>query len=69
MENRKDRLGYRENTRKRRMAELIDMEKHPSHMGESFRRPAYDGTVLCPDPARRTRKARKAVSPLKRDDT
>lgn len=61
MENRKDRLGYKENTRKRKIAELMDMEKHPSPMSESFRRPAYDGTVLCPDPARRTRKATKAV--------
>lgn len=59
MENHKDRLGYKESTRKRKMAELLDMEIHPSPMGESFRRPAYDGTALCPDPARRTRKARK----------
>lgn len=66
MESHKERVGYKEKARKRKMAELIDMEKHPSPMSESFRRPAYDGTALCPDPSRRTR---KQVSTLKRDDT
>lgn len=53
MEDHKVRAEYREKDRKRKEAELIDMEKHPSPMGESFRRPAYAGTALCPDPTRR----------------
>lgn len=53
MEDHKVRAEYREKGRKRKEAELIDMEKHPSPMSESFRRPAYAGTALCPDPTRR----------------
>lgn len=53
MEDHKVRAEYREKGRKRKEAELIDMEKHPSPMSESFRRPAYAGTAMCPDPTRR----------------
>ena len=53
MEDHKVRAEQREKGRKRKEAELIDMEKHPSPMSESFRRPAYAGTALCPDPTRR----------------
>ena len=53
MEDHKVRAEYREKGRKIKEAELIDMEKHPSPMSESFRRPAYAGTALCPDPTRR----------------
>lgn len=58
----KDKVIYQEKSRKKKMAELADLEKYPSPMSESFRRPAYDGTALCPDPNRRTRKAIKKVS-------
>lgn len=58
----KDKVIYQEKSRKKKMAELEDLEKYPSPMSESFRRPAYDGTELCPDPKRRTTKVRKAVS-------
>lgn len=61
MMSNKEKLTYKEKSRKKKMAELVELEKHPSPMGESFRRPAYDGTVLCPDPNRRTTKVRKAV--------
>lgn len=58
----KDKVIYQEKSRKKKMAELADLEKYPSPMSESFRRPAYDGTALCLDPNRRTRKAIKKVS-------
>lgn len=53
MESYKDKSRYAENSRRRKEAELIEMEKHPSPMNESFKRPAYAGTSLCPDPNRR----------------
>ena len=58
----KDKVIYQEKSRKKKMAELADLEKYPSPMSESFRRPAYDGTALCPDPNSRTLKAIKKVS-------
>ena len=58
----KDKVIYQEKSRKKKMAELADLEKYPSPMSESFRRPAYDGTALCPDSNRRTHKAIKKVS-------
>lgn len=57
-----DKVTYHEKSVKKKMAELAYLEKYPSPMSESFRRPAYDGTELCPDPKRRTTKVRKAVS-------
>ena len=62
MMSHKDKVTYHEKSVKKKMAELADLEKYPSPMSESFRRPAYDGTVLCPDPNRRTAKVHKAVS-------
>lgn len=56
METSKTKAKYAENFRRRKAAELIDMEKHPSQMNESFKRPAYAGTSLCPDPDRRGKK-------------
>lgn len=53
MESYKDKNRYAEKSRRRKEAELIEMEKHPSPMSESFKRPAYAGTALCPDPNRR----------------
>lgn len=50
--------------KRRKLSELSDMEKYPSPMTEAFLRPAYDGTVLCPDPKRRQGKI-KPVSPQK----
>ena len=53
MESYKDKNRYAEKSRRRKEAELIEMKKHPSPMNESFKRPAYAGTSLCPDPNRR----------------
>ena len=51
MEDHKVRAEYREKGRKRKEAELIDMEKHPSPMSESFRRPArWNGAVSGSNP-------------------
>ena len=62
----KDKVIYQEKSRKKKMAELADLEKYPSPMSESFRRPAYDGTALCPDPNRRTHK--KVSTPIPNGD-
>lgn len=56
METSKTKAKYAENFRRRRAAELLDMEKHPYPIGENFKRPAYAGTSLCPDLDRRGKK-------------
>lgn len=34
---------------RRRMEEIIDMERNSSPMTDAFRQPAYAGTSLCPE--------------------